>query len=73
MITRDGYAIFDIQIGKCLSLCCENNKIAIELGRHVWVGYQVEILGDSKIRNSSIVGANALVKGKFPNNCIIAG
>lgn len=45
----------------------------IILDQHVWVGYQVFILGTSHIGSGSIIGARAVVKKDFPNNCIIAG
>ena len=68
----DGHALLDIN---------SNNKVGfnreiipeIILDQHVWVGYQVFILGTSHIGSGSVIGARAIVKKDFPNNCIIAG
>ena len=31
------------------------------------------ILGGTEIGDNSVVAANSVVRGKFPNNCVIAG
>lgn len=54
----------------------KNVLYKIELGEHVWVGRRGLILGGMKstvIGDGSIVGAQSVVKGKFPNNVILAG
>ena len=43
------------------------------IGDHVWVGKKAFILTGADIGNGSIVGAGSVVKGTFPNNCVIAG
>ena len=45
----------------------------VRIGDKVWIGENVVILAGSSIGNGSIVGANSVVKGVFPDNCIIAG
>lgn len=46
----------------------------ISIGEHVWICKGVTILKNTKIANSSIIGCNATVSGKFNlENCIIAG
>jgi acetyltransferase-like isoleucine patch superfamily enzyme len=47
--------------------------LPIIIGNNVWVGENAVILAGSVIGNGCIIGANAVVKGKFNDNCIIAG
>lgn len=72
----DGHTIFDVETGNRTNiptlLKTGANSYSIEIQDHVWVGVRSTILNCS-IGRSSIVGAGALVKGKFPNNCVIAG
>lgn len=70
----DGHAVFDVETGeRTLDIINENPKNSTILGDHVWVGLNAMILGSTNIGRSSIIGAGAVVKGKFPNNCAIAG
>ena len=77
----DGHSIFDIHTGKNINCGVqrEENGIqysnSIQLERHVWVGRRSIILGGNTIiREGSIVGAGAFVKGQYNyNNVIIAG
>ncbi len=34
---------------------------------------RVNILENAEIGDGSIIGASSLVKGKIPNNCVVAG
>jgi len=45
----------------------------VKIGNNVWIGENAVILAGSEIGNGCIVGANAVVSGKFGNNLIIAG
>lgn len=45
----------------------------ITIGRNVWVGLNAIILKGTEIGDNSVVGAGAVVRGKFPANCVIAG
>ncbi len=45
----------------------------VEIGDHVWIGCNVTILKNSKIGNNCIVAAGSIVKGQFPDNCLIGG
>ena len=74
--TADGHSIFDVRTGKNINSDpskLQNNRHCVKIGKHVWIGKDAFILGNTRIGNGSIVGARAFVKGKFPNNCIIAG
>lgn len=66
--TDDAHGIYDVHTGKRVNLAKD-----IYIGKHVWVGFNAVILGGAYIGDGSVVGMNALVKKRFPNNCIIAG
>jgi acetyltransferase-like isoleucine patch superfamily enzyme len=42
------------------------------IGENSWIGENVSIIG-AKIGRHSIVGANSIVKGEFPDYCVIVG
>ena len=69
----DDHAIFDVRTGKNLNSNEGNKRRHVILGDHVWVCKDAFFLGNTRIGNGSIVGARSLVKGEFPNNCIVAG
>ena len=48
-----------------------NAPIIIRKG--CWIGINVSILAGTEIGKNSVVGANSVVKGKFPDYCVIAG
>ena len=50
-----------------------NKTKDIIVGSHVWIAYNAILLGGAGIGDGCIVGFGSVVKGKFPNNCIIAG
>lgn len=45
----------------------------VYIGNNVWCGANVTILRGTKIGDNCIVGAGTVVKGSFPENCIICG
>lgn len=51
-------------IGECLKT---------KIGNNVFIGMNSIILMGSNIGNNVIIGAGSIVKGTFPNNCVIAG
>lgn len=72
--SNDGHPIFDVNTGEnlnCTEEICKNRKIII--GDHVWIGQSAILLYNTEVGDGSIIGAGSLVKGKFPNNCSIAG
>lgn len=74
LYSGDGHAVFDVETGKRTLDITENSpRTSIVLEDHVWVGLNAMLLGNTHIGRSSIVGAGAVVKGKFPNNCAVAG
>lgn len=66
--TNDAHAIYDVRTGERI-----NPAAKIHIGNHVWVGFGAKILAGTTIGDGSVVGMDSIVKGKFPNNCIIAG
>lgn len=72
----DGHSLFDVKTGKNVNSVPElltTRQSEIIFGNHVWVGIRSIILSGSIIGDGSVIGANALVKGVFPNNCSIGG
>jgi acetyltransferase-like isoleucine patch superfamily enzyme len=45
----------------------------VKIGDHVWIGCNAVILKGTEIGNNCIVAAGSIVKGKFPDNVMIAG
>lgn len=48
-------------------------NIGIKVGANVWLGSKVTLLDGCSIGSGSIVAAGAVVRGEFPENCVIAG
>lgn len=66
--TGDSHSILDLE-GKRI-----NASEDIIIGEHVWVGTKVTCLKGARVPDHSIVGACALVTGKFHKpNCVLAG
>ena len=72
MIAGDGHSIFDTEMGSRLNPVGVSSRNDICVGNHCWVAYGTIILA-SVLKDSSIVGAGSLVKGRFTNNVVIAG
>ncbi|GAA5864087.1 hypothetical protein JCM8547_005131 [Rhodosporidiobolus lusitaniae] len=45
----------------------------IEIGDDCWIGGQVAIVGPCKIGKNCTIAAGSVVKGDFPDNCVIGG
>lgn len=68
----NSHGIFDVMSGKkCNFLPGKDDEIII--GNHVWIGQEASIIFPCYIGSGSIVGLRAIVKGKYPNNTVIAG
>jgi acetyltransferase-like isoleucine patch superfamily enzyme len=64
----DGHPIFDVRSGKRV-----NPSRSIEVADHVWLGWGAVLLGGTVVGEGSVVGIRSVVKGTFPNNCVLAG
>lgn len=70
----DGHSIFDLVEKKRINPLVKGSpKNIISIGDHVWAGMRSIILNRTVIGKCCIIGAGSLVKGEFPNNCVIAG
>lgn len=67
----DGHSIFDINTGENIS-SASGKRRGISVGNHVWVGMRSYLLPCS-VGDGSVIGAQSVVKGTFPNNCAVAG
>lgn len=45
----------------------------IKIGRDCWIGAKVTVLDGAVVGNGCVVAAGAVVRGTFPDNCIIGG
>ncbi|MNS35027.1 Galactoside O-acetyltransferase [compost metagenome] len=68
LTTCDVHSVFDLETGARI-----NRSRDIKLHDHVWLAYDVMVCKGSEIGPDSVVGAKALVAGKFPANCVIGG
>jgi acetyltransferase-like isoleucine patch superfamily enzyme len=50
-----------------------SNDQTVIIGRNVWLGDGVTVLGGSEIGEGSIIGANSVVTGRVPAFCIAVG
>ncbi len=76
MWAGDGHTVFDVNTGKNINSNYDGlpeHKNQLVLGDHVWVGKEAYIMHGTNIAAGSIVGARSVVKGRFPNNCVVAG
>lgn len=65
----DGHKIYALNETKK-----DNSIKSVEIGNHVWIGSNVDILKGVKIQDDCIVRYNSCVTKKIINkNCIIAG
>lgn len=72
--SNDGHDIFDVNTGENINASEETARARkILIGSHVWIGQGATVLYNTEIGDGSIVGAQSLVKNKFPNNCVIGG
>ncbi len=71
ILSNDGHAVFDIGSGKNINY--DGNLHSIIIEDHVWIGRGSTVLKDTVIGVGCILGANSVVKGNYPNNCMIAG
>lgn len=66
--TDDAHPIYSSITGERINISKD-----IIIGNHVWIGYGATILSGAKVDDGSIIGMGSIVKGVFPNNCVIAG
>lgn len=52
---------------------CGGGANPIKIGDCSWIGINCTILDGTVLGNHCVVGANSVVKGKFPGYCVIAG
>ena len=46
----------------------------VHIGNHVWIGMNAVLLKNIEVQDNSIIGAGAVVSGKFSeSNCILVG
>ncbi|HEX8514898.1 MAG TPA: acyltransferase [Bacteroidia bacterium] len=51
----------------------ENGRNHVKIGDHVWIGCNCVILKGTEVGNNCVIAAGSVVKGVFPENCLIGG
>ncbi len=64
----DSHSIIDLETNERI-----NPAKDVNIGNHVWVGHQVQILKGTNLSDDSIVGSRSIVTKEFPPNCSIVG
>ncbi len=67
--TDDMHSLRDLATGRRINIFGGH----ILVGRHVWVGQESLLLGNTAIGDNAVVGARSLVKNTYPGNCVLAG
>ncbi|TCI05668.1 acyltransferase [Corallincola luteus] len=49
------------------------NHQGISIGNNCWIGAKVTVLDGAVVGDGCVIAAGAVVKGAFPDNCIIGG
>ena len=49
------------------------NGVGVKIGKNCWIGAKVTILDGTIIGDNSVAAAGAVVRGQFPDNCVIGG
>lgn len=69
VLTHDyGWSVTKAVFGDVIGSCGKVN-----IGDNVYIGMHSTILPGTEIGNNVIVGANSVIKGKIPDNCVVAG
>ncbi|OYQ33333.1 hypothetical protein CHU92_13030 [Flavobacterium cyanobacteriorum] len=49
------------------------NSKGIQVGNNIWIGAKVTFLDGATVGDNCVIAAGAVVRGEFPDNCIIGG
>lgn len=72
MLSGDGHGIWDVFDKRMINDPQLTNQ-NVEIGEHCWIGEGSSVISGASLCDNVVVGAMSLVKGTFPNNCVIAG
>lgn len=72
-LPHDGHLLWDVTRGKCTNNTTGKQRPSIIIKDHVWIGGETVIMPNTVIETGSVCGYRSMVKGKIPNNCIVAG
>lgn len=61
-------------IGSCVTIGGKSKSHAVPvIGDNVYIATGAKILGDVKVGNNCVIGANAVVVTSIPDNCLVVG
>ena len=75
-ISDHNHGDYSKSLKKELSIIVEKRDLSlkpVKIGNNVWIGENVTILPGSEIGNNAVIGANSVVHGIIPPNCIALG
>ncbi|MBQ3256198.1 MAG: acyltransferase [Oscillospiraceae bacterium] len=72
-IPHDGHLIWDVKTGKCTNNTTGPQRLSVKIGDHVWIGGETVFMPNTTVGSGSICGFRSLVRGTYPNNCILVG
>lgn len=69
----DGHSLFDVMTGEKRNLSDNESDNTTIIGNHVWIGSESTVINPTFIGSGCTVGTHSVVKGNYPNNCVLAG
>ena len=69
----DGHSLFDVITGEKRNLSDNEKDNTTIISNHVWIGSESTIINPTFIGSGCTVGTHSVVKGSYPNNCVLAG
>lgn len=70
ILSGGAHSLFDLDLKENINI---KDNVHVNIGEHVWLGMGCKIIYNTDIGNNCIVGADSLVKGVYPDNCLMAG
>lgn len=70
ILSGGAHSLFDLDLKENINI---KDDTHVTIGDHVWLGMSSKIIYNTDIGDNCVVGADSLVKGVYPNNCLMAG
>lgn len=72
-LPHDGHLIYDLNKARFTNNTNGTQRESVVIGDHVWIGGETVLMPNTRIGSGSICGYRSMLKGEYPNNCILAG
>lgn len=70
ILSGGAHSLFDLDLKENINI---RENVHVTIGDHVWIGMSSKIIYNTDIGDNCIIGADSLVKGEYPSNCLLAG